>query len=209
MRYRKDLSGLRFGRLTVIRFLGGRGYRWECRCDCGKKHSVQRGNLISRQVLSCGCQWLESIRTHNSSKTSEYSTWLGMRSRCGNKKNDGYFNYGGRGIKVCKRWQVFENFLEDMGLRPTPQHTLERKNNNGNYSPSNCRWATRKAQLRNTRRTIKITAFGKTQCLSDWAVELKISKGTLYQRYEYGWPTKDLLGMPGKFFGYPRHRRQI
>lgn len=126
-----------------------------------------------------------------------YWIWRAMLGRCKYKSDTGYKHYGGRGIRVCKRWMKFENFLKDMGKRPTPKHTLERKNFKGNYTPKNCIWATQKAQQRNKGNNRLITFKGKTQCVSAWAEELNM--GDLIQnRLDKGWSGKRALTTPKK-----------
>ncbi len=145
-----------------------------------------------------------SRKTHgaciNYASTSEYLAWEKMKSRCYNRNFNHYKNYGGRGIKVCPRWRdSFENFLKDMGLKPTPKHSLERKNNNGHYEPGNCVWATQKEQTRNTRRTTQLTYRGVTKSLPDWADEYGLLRHTLYCRvFVYGWTVERALTTSAK-----------
>jgi hypothetical protein len=128
-----------------------------CKCDCGNEKDVLKGNF-GRSTLSCGClkraRWTEmglTQKRHGMTKTPEHRAWIGMRQRCRDKNHLGYSSYGGRGISVCERWTVFENFLEDMGMRPSLDHSVDRIDVNGNYEPGNCRWATRATQARNKR----------------------------------------------------------
>ncbi len=156
-----DLVGLRFGRLLIVE----RGVnsstgkcRFWCVCDCGVKKKLVLGtSLLTGKTKSCGCYRVEfgrkigsSYATHRMTDTPEYRCWANLKDRCYNKSNKSYRRYGGRGIRVCKRWRKsFEAFLEDMGLRPDPKLTIERKNNNGHYEKRNCMWATRSQQQRN------------------------------------------------------------
>lgn len=154
-----NLQGMKFGRLLVVSEHGrSKDSRvlWKCMCDCGKETIVQASHLKSGRIKSCGCLRNETSKkvniTHGKSKTPEYKTWCGMIKRCQNRNCTGYSDYGGRGIAVCERWLKFENFLEDMGMRPSKYHSIERKNVNGNYEPDNCKWASPTEQSRNTRK---------------------------------------------------------
>ena len=125
---------------------------------------------------------------HGLYKTPEYNAWLAMRPRCSNPKHPCFKHYGARGITVCDRWNSFENFIADMGQRPTDKHELERKDNDAGYSPGNCVWATRPQQMRNTRRTLKITIDGRTLCLKDWCSEFGKKVSVVKTRiYTFGW----------------------
>lgn len=200
---RLDLAGQKFNRLTVIaearlrRQPSGQVVRyWECRCKCGAAVEATTGSLRSGATKSCGClrrdQIIERSTKHGhapkvSARTPEYNAWKAMRSRCGNPRNQDYKRYGGRGIRVCARWDDFEIFLQDMGPRPTNKHSLDRIDSNGNYEPGNCRWATRKQQSRNREYTHRLNINGRTIFLPDLAREIDIKPATLRARLRSGW----------------------
>lgn len=153
-----ELQGQRFGRLRVIERAGSRRNQslWRCLCDCGATHVTAGVYLRSGNSSSCGCIRRERNLVHGDAcqraRTPEWRIWRGMRQRCRDVSEK---NYGGRGIRVCERWESFANFLADMGRRPSSRHSLDRIDNDGNYEPGNCRWATQKTQTQNTRRSIR------------------------------------------------------
>lgn len=189
----RDLVGTRYGRWVVLR-RSGMQY-CICRCECGIEKEVLISNLRRGKSLSCGClaRELASFRSKNAathghtrdhSMTPEYRAWHSMKRRCTRPTSPEYANYGGRGIKVCERWiNSFEAFLSDMGLRPSSIHSLERINNDGNYEPGNCKWATLKEQHRNTRRTARMTYRGETLSIAEWAERLGLQYATVNQRW--------------------------
>lgn len=192
-----DLTGKKFGLLTVIRLHSKDDryrYRWECVCDCGGKAVCITNNLTRGHTLSCGCYSMkrraEAATKHGQSgRTAEYRAWLHMKSRCYNNKVELYPIYGGRGITVCKRWlHSFENFFSDMGKRPSSKHSLDRIDVNGNYEPSNCRWATAIQQARNKRSNRLITFNGYTATLTEWAEKLNTTDKVIRKRIERGVP---------------------
>lgn len=125
-------------------------------------------------------------------QTPEYRTWANLKGRCTNPNLPGYKDYGGRGISVCERWQKFENFYADMGEKPSGM-TLERKDNNGNYEPDNCKWATQAEQSINKRNNRMVTFNGETMCLRDWAQRIGLDSSTLHARLSHGWPVEFAL----------------
>ena len=178
--------GQYFGELLVIGIIlgsgGGAEFECKCECSCGKIIHVKNYDLVSGKIWSCGC--LSDCLTLR----PLYHKWRTMLRRCNNPKDAGYKNYGGRGIRVCDEWEdffVFETWGNLNGYKPGL--TIERIDNDGNYCPENCRWATQKEQARNTRRTKNITYKGKTQCLSAWGEDLGIPGNVLSARLCSGW----------------------
>jgi hypothetical protein len=131
--------------------------------------------------------------THGMADSPEYRVWCHVLARCGTATDAAYDNYGGRGITVCDRWLTFTNFYADVGPRPSPQHTLERIENDGNYEPGNVRWATRKEQNRNKRNNRLLTFNGRTQCIAAWAEEIGITWAALRARLRLGWSVERAL----------------
>ncbi len=208
MKQYKDLTGRKFGRWKVLgegkhKYYGKyKVLYWKCKCKCGIIKDVHGGNLISEKSQSCGCLHVEMKKaglrlSHGMSGTSIYETWCRMINRCYNKSGKDWNIYGGRGIEVCDRWHYsFENFFADMGYLYKKGLAIDRKNNDGNYEPKNCRWATQKQQQRNRGNNHNITFKGKTQCIAAWAEELGIKISTLGMRLTtYGWPVERALTM--------------
>jgi len=211
----KTEIGMKFNRWTLVKKVA-KGYEayWECICDCGNQKTVRQADLKSGKTQSCGCLQKEIARSsnikHGQADSPEYGIWLGVKQRCLNPNFRFFKDYGGRGIKVCDRWFDFANFLQDMGKRPTPKHTIERVNNDGDYEPNNCCWATRKEQSNNQRKTILLTYQGKTKSLSQWCEELNLNPGTIKARIRrFKWSTEKAFEMPATRSRTQRKRFEV
>ena len=187
----RDLAGQRFGFLVALH-LGEKqrpmnGAWWLCRCDCGNEKHLPSRDLVQGKIMSCGCQHerlknLAGRVTHGKSKGQRtYRIWSAMLNRCRNPGTASWKHYGGRGIEVCARWSAFENFLADMGEAPADR-SIDRINNDGNYEPTNCRWATHTEQANNARHNVWITYRGETLTRSQWERRLGLGKTTLRGR---------------------------
>lgn len=183
-----DLTGQRFG----LRIVLGRASRnsknktrWGCRCDCGNLSVVLTSTLTSQRTVSCGCSRNIFLRkahtTHGKSQAKIYGVWGSMHDRCYLPSSACFYRYGGRGITVCERWHNFENFYADMGDAPIGL-TLERKDNNGSYSPENCCWATPTEQSKNRRDVMLYEFRGEKRCIPEIASILGVSYGVIYRR---------------------------
>jgi hypothetical protein len=181
-------AGQRFGRLIAVEFVArdkSRQQRWRFRCDCGGEIIHRVSAVRCGDVRSCGCLHREAAaiqgrakRIHGMTKSSEYNTWLNVISRCDNPSNTRWADYGGRGIKVCERWRKFENFLSDMGSKPSPKHSIERIDNDGNYEPGNCKWATTSEQSKNRRSNVWVMFDGKKMLLEEAVGLIGLSRST-------------------------------
>lgn len=195
-----DRTGHVYGRLTVVSKQGvdsqGRA-QWNCICECGELRVVRGSNLSTGRSRSCGCSSIKHGHTINAQRTSEFTTWSSMRGRCSNPSSSGYHLYGGRGISVCSRWtSSFENFLSDMGPKPSKRHTIDRIDSDGNYEPSNVRWATYQEQSDNRRVTIWHTLDGVTKTRTQWSRDLGGSLGLVRLRLNAGWTEERALSTP-------------
>lgn len=191
--------GKKFGKLTAVKFArmgsgSSRGQVWEFRCECGSTTTRPISAVILGNTRSCGCLWDEVFTKHGCCGTKIYRAWNHMLDRCSNPKNLSYKNYGGRGIKVCKKWKLFKNFLNDMGLPPEGME-LERMDNNGDYKPSNCKWDTEKNQSLNKRNSRMIEFNGETLNLCVWAKRIGITSYSLSKRIE-SWGIEAALKTP-------------
>ena len=186
----KDRTGQRFGKLVAqYRSPGPRHDKvyWTCLCDCGATTLVDGGALVTKNTTSCGCVRTATIFKHGYSRHPLYHTWKGMMRRCYNPKEPNFANYGANGIRVCAQWHSVEAFILDNEHLAKPGLSIERINNDGDYEPSNCTWASNMEQTLNRRITKNITFQGKTQCITHWAKELGIKQATLHVRIREGW----------------------
>lgn len=201
-RMNPDLRGARFGKLVVIQKQPTAGRpKWLCRCDCGATKEALAKTLLNGGTQSCGCLRIafnQKRSTHGQAQSSEYRTWAAMITRTTNEKHRSYHNYGGRGIKVCERWlHSFQNFLDDMGSRPTPEHSIDRIDVNGNYEPGNCRWITMAEQAANRRDARHITHAGRTMNSAAWSKISGVHKQAIYCRFfEQGWTAEKAIFTP-------------
>jgi len=202
MRILKDYTGLKFGRLTVLKFSHKQGRRkyWECSCSCGGKKIVEIGCAQSGHTRSCGCLLAESTTSkthgHTSGKRSRtYVSWEQMRQRAHSGTAINAKDYKGRGIDISKDWGTFEKFLEDMGERPEGT-SLDRIDNSKGYSKANCRWANKKTQQRNTRATRFITINGETRARAEWCELYNIDCSMVAARMRIGWEPLRALTTP-------------
>jgi hypothetical protein len=214
----KDITGQVFGRWTVVQFFEhrrrpngvGQSAYWLCRCECGNTGIISLGSLTCKdeknRSMSCGCRRKELASERafkhgeNQHNSPEYVAWTSTKQRCTNTNDPYYHRYGGRGIRVCNRWlgdDGFKNFIEDMGRRPTPKHTLDRfPDKDGHYSKENCRWATPSEQARNRITNRLITYLGETLPLVEWAQRYGLSRSRLRDRLENNWPIEKALTEP-------------
>ena len=196
---REDLSGKKFNMLTIVEDaedyispIGKRFVRVKALCDCGNYTIANKSAIKNGTLKSCGCLHKKSITKHGLSKTPAYRRWGSIKARCNNKNSNHYADYGGRGIKVCRRWLKFDNFQDDMGERPKGT-SIDRINNNGNYEPSNCKWSTKKEQSNNRRNNIVIKYKGNEKTITEWARHFKINESTFYYRYKNKMPLEKMM----------------
>jgi hypothetical protein len=207
----ENLAGQKFGRLTAIEDIGKttRGRVWRCMCECGQEAESVSTYLKNGHKKSCGCLHADSAkisgikqRTHGYTTTdkkwtaSEYGVWMSMKARCGNPKASSYKRYGARGIAVCERWMKFENFIQDMGPRPTNKHSLDRIDTDKGYEPGNCRWADQMQQAQTRTNVRKIHAFGETMTAAMWGRRTGITAMTIRNRIDAGWTPEDAVTKP-------------
>lgn len=201
-----DLKGQKYNRLLVIgdAIKRGKNYYYPCRCECGKETLVRKDALVSGGTKSCGCSRGQyPIDSKYSKRSRLYHVWYGMKRRCENPQDTNYHKYGGRGIRVCKEWsdnyEAFVDWAIEAGYDPNSKHkecTLDRIDNNGNYEPSNCRWANMTVQSNNRRNSVLVTYCGETLTIAQWAKRVGLSHGTLLNRINQGWDIEIALTTP-------------
>lgn len=202
----RNYVGSTFGSLTAVeRVPSPSGTKYRCVCECGNETVVRGAAMVTGNTTSCGCKRISNGRKigkegykHGSVNHPLYMIWNNMKARCRSPNATGFENYGGRGISVCDRWLDFKNFCEDMGPRPSLQHTLDRKNNDLGYEPSNCRWATKKEQSVNRSVNRLITYKGKTLTMTDWSIALGGGRNMVSARVRNGWSEEDAVSIPPK-----------
>lgn len=203
---KKDLVGQKFGRLKVVSHHSFNSAwcttMWNCLCECGNTTVASSKHLRRGAKSSCGCLKKELLSQkrakHKMTNSEEYKIWQGMKRRCYKPNYKGYSLYGGRGIIICERWlNSFENFFKDMGQRPTKIHSIDRyPNKDGNYEPTNCRWATPTEQARNIRSNVLITIDGETKCATEWSEKSNIPAELIMSRKRKGWSDRNSVFLP-------------
>lgn len=184
-----DLTNRRFGRLTALNRSGKTRHGavlWRTQCECGRSITVQAGSLMSGNSTSCGCSRTRHGHARKSRYSPTYLTWQAMIRRCNDPKAVDFWNYGGRGVLVCLRWESFESFLADMGDRPAGT-SIDRINNDGNYEPGNCRWATAREQANNKRNSRTLEINGVRRTIAEWSRSSGIGYSTIKERILRGW----------------------
>lgn len=215
----ENLTGRRFARFRVDEYAGivdngprRRVHHWICQCDCGEWRVISGIKLRGGDQVSCGCFNRETVRTrnltHGQCRTPLYSRWTDMHTRCYNPKWKQYADYGGRGIEVLEPWKSsFEAFAADMGEPPTPQHQLDRIDNEGPYCKENCRWVTLKANQRNKRSNHTLEYNGESHITIEWEELLSLPKGAIWKRMHRGYSIGQALGFEPKPAGKKRGRK--
>jgi hypothetical protein len=212
-RARRDLAGQRFGQLVALSYAGDS--KWNVRCDCGRETVTYGGHLTTGHTRSCGCtaraRAAAGRRRHGKAgkapASPEYRSWSGMLYRCLNQSCSAYKNYGGRGITVCDRWRKFADFYADMGPRPDGATGIDRIDNDGNYEPGNCRWATDFDQANNKRSNRRLTHADETLTLRAWSARTGLSAPLIHKRIdELGWSVARALTTPADTRFGPRRQ---
>ena len=216
--FKYEREGTRYGMLVFMREaptrveVSGKKRRVGVfRCDCGHVGTHMWEHVRGGKAKSCGCTKMKKMQAaatkhgyafeDHGRRLPEYRIWVGMRTRCFGNGEDSR-HYGKRGITICEQWSSFPKFYEDMGPRPSPQHSIDRIDVNGNYCPENCRWATREQQASNKRCNIRFTFYGMTKLLIDWSRISQVPRKVIYGRLHRGWPPKYAVWSPvGMYLG--------
>lgn len=198
-----DILGQKFGRLTAVKRLQNNKKKnavWLCACECGGNAEATGYSLRNGHTKSCGCLRTEMIvaeakknSTHGLSGHPAYHIWGEMMRRCIDEDHPRYDSYGGRGIGVCDRWKILQNYIDDMWPRPGPGYSVDRIDNDGDYSPENCRWATNTDQQRNKRSTVLIRHNGEMKTATEWSEIYGINAATILHRHHEGWPSDEVM----------------
>lgn len=210
----RNITGQTFGKLTALKAVKNNkgSYDWLCKCECGSERVIIGSNLTTGKSKSCGCSSRTIARKSNLSQLShgltnspEYVAYYGMLSRCLNPNTARYPEYGGRGITICDRWiESFEAFYADMGPRPSEDHSLDRRENDGHYEVGNCRWATRTEQQNNTRYNVRHEVNGKSSTIAELSKEHNMSHARIRSRLNYGWSIDRILSTKDKTSRIPK-----
>ena len=195
----KDLKGQKFGKLTVIEFseIRSKYAYWRCVCDCGREKIARGANLISGQTQSCGCLNYTSHTKLRDGKSRIYVIWVGMKQRCENSKRIDYAKYGGRGIRVCNEWHDYLAFCDWARANGYDESkSIERINNNGDYSPDNCQWVDYTVQQNNKRNSFCLTVDGETRTAAEWSKISGIPSDRIRKRKRSGWTDRDAVFEP-------------
>lgn len=206
MYYYRDLTGMKFGKLTALKVVGrskAGKLMWLCKCECGKTSVVASCSLVQGQTKSCGCGRYGNNKKYGSvpsRKQRLYNIWIGIKDRCLNPNNENYFRYGGRGIGICQEWLKDYMTFHDWAIENGYEQglTIDRINVDGDYNPDNCRWANWYTQANNRRNSHYLTFKGKTLTISEWARELNVRESLIRQRILRGWDVEKALTKPAR-----------
>lgn len=191
----EDITGQKFNLLTPLYREDNKRGDWICKCDCGNTTRATITSIKKGTTKSCGCFKKNRLTKHGMTETREWHTWKNMLERCNLPTRRDFHRYGGRGISCCKRWNNFKNFYKDMGKKPVGM-TIGRIDNDGDYSPENCRWETPRQQANNRRNNRLVTFGDKTKTMAQWSRATGINQDTLWRRLNRGWSTEDALTKP-------------
>lgn len=211
MSARIDITGMRFSRLVAVeRMAGGKRGTWLFQCDCGQTKEISHHNVIAGLSKSCGCLKSEMMKAKwakhpRPSKTPMYKIWIGIKERCFQENSTNFHHYGGRGITMSYAWYDYNTFKADMGERPSPKHSIDRIDTNGNYCKENCKWSTRSEQCNNKRNNVNITIGPVTLTAAQWEKERGFKPSFITKRINGGWsPEMAVLTPVDRRFSHPK-----